>query len=66
MRWAFALWLVALPILVAGLFLMAAMEGDANARFHATNGAIFIAGLLVLPWVIGLLVLGWLAFRRRR
>ena len=66
MRWVFGLWLVALPILAAALFLMAALEDDPSARFHATNGAVFIAGALVLPWAIGLVVLGWLAFRRMK
>jgi hypothetical protein len=65
-RWAFWIWLVALPVLATTLYVKAATEPDAHARFHGVNGAIFIAGALVVPWVIGLLVLGWLAFRRRR
>ena len=64
-RWIFALWLLALPVLVAVLYVTAAVSETERERFYGTSGAIFIGGLLALPWIIGLLVLGWVAFRRR-
>lgn len=64
-RWIFATWLLALPVLVGVLYLMAAFADTERERFYGTSGAIFTGGLLALPWIVGLIVLGWLAFRRR-
>jgi hypothetical protein len=64
-RWILALWLLALPALVAVLYITAALSQTEHERFYGTGGAIFIGGLLALPWIVGLVLLGWLVFRRR-
>ena len=65
-RIAFWLWFAALPALTAILYVSAAMSSDERDRFYGTSGAIFVGGVLALPWLIGLGVLAWLAFRRRQ
>jgi lipopolysaccharide export LptBFGC system permease protein LptF len=66
LRWIFIAWLLALPVGVAIMYVAAATAATENDRLYGTGGALFIGGALALPWVIGLLVLGWIAFRRPR
>jgi hypothetical protein len=63
MRWLLIGWLAAYPIIV-GAQLLIAMNQIASQ--HAVSGAIFVAGALLIPWLIGLAILGWLTYRSRR
>lgn len=60
-----ALWLLALPAFVAVTYLLAAISPLERDRFYGTSGALFIGGVLALPWLIGAGLLAWFAFRSR-
>ena len=63
MRWLLIGWLAAYPVVV-GVQLLLATTQVPNP--HAVSGAIFVAGVLLIPWLIGLAILGWLTHRSRR
>lgn len=65
LRIALALWLAALPAFVAVAYVLAATAPLERDRFYGTSGAIFIGGVLALPWLIGAALLAWFAFRSR-
>ncbi len=65
LRIALAIWIAALPLLVAIMYIAAATASDERDRFYGTSGALFIGGVLAIPWIIGIGLLAWLAFRRR-
>lgn len=65
LRLVLALWIAALPVLVGIMYITAVTSSDDRDRFYGTSGALFIGGVLLLPWIIGIGLLAWLAFRRR-
>lgn len=59
-RWLFTIWLIAYPVLSCGPILLGAATGGASGG-ATTAAGLFVGAVYLLPWLIGLLVLGFLA-----
>lgn len=57
-RWILALWVVAFPALIVWTYLT-------SVQRYAESSVIFVGGLLLIPWLVGIIVLA-LLFRRWR
>lgn len=59
LRLLFTLWLVAYPVISCGPMLVGAATGG-SAGGYAALGGVLVGGALLIPWLVGLLVLGLL------
>ncbi len=57
-RWVLVAWLVAFPVIVACTYVTSHPD-------YAVMSVTFVGGLLVLPWLVGVLVIALLARRWR-
>jgi hypothetical protein len=59
LRLLFTIWLVAYPVISCGPVLLGASSGG-SAGGAAALGGVLVGGLFLVPWLVGLLVLGML------
>ena len=62
-QYLFTIWLIAYPMLACGSMLVGASTGG-GASMAAVSGVV-LGSLFLIPWLIGLLVLGLLLFLTR-
>ena len=60
LRWLFAIWLIAYPVVSCGPILLGMAAGGASGGTTALGGLV-VALVYLIPWLIGLLVLGLLS-----
>lgn len=63
-RWLLALWLIAYPIVACTPLLVGSIAGGESGAYTILGG-LLAGSFLLLPWLVGILVLGLLAVLTR-